>query len=332
MQVVVTGATGHVGANLVRMLLDRGDEVRVLIHQDALGLDGLDVEIHTGDVIQDDLSDLMSGAEVLYHLAAVISIDGDPTGAVEATNVVGPRRAAEAALAAGVRRMVHCSSIHAFAEEPVDVVVDEARPRDPDAPCAYNRSKARGEAAVREVVARGLDAVVVHPTGIIGPYDLRPSRMGQVLLDLYHRRLPATVAGGFNWVDVRDVCQGIIAAGERGRTGESYLLGGAYLPVSELAQLASELTGVPAPRLDLPRWVAVVGLPFIRAWCSLTGLAPLYTSESLRALEVYAQVDTSKAARELGYSPRPIRQTVEDTYAWFEANGRLAAPGAGGAA
>jgi len=323
---VVTGATGHIGANLVRALLAAGRRVRCVVRRDRTALDGLDVECVEADVRDAaSLREAFRGASTLFHLAAVISIDGDRHGLVTATNVDGARNAAEAALACGVGRMVHCSSIHAFVQSGPSATIVESMPRALDARhAAYDRSKAKGEQAVRAVVARGLDAVIVHPTAVIGPYDFKPSRMGRVLLDLHHRRLPSLIPGGFDWVDVRDVVAGLLGAEARGRTNESYLLSGRYAPVAELAQLAADVTGVPAPRWCTPFWLARAAAPFSTAVGRVRGREPLFTSESLDALATGTHVDCGKAREELGFSARDLRRTLRDAYSWFAETGRIA--------
>lgn len=323
--VAITGATGHVGSNLVRQLLERGDTVRALTRNpDPVELRGLSVQRFAGDVSSGDgLDALLDGAELVFHLAAQISIVGPMNGLVHKVNVEGARNVAAAAKRAKVRRMVHCCSVHVFEPEPFHQPTDESRPRVQrgEAP-AYDVSKAEGEAAVREAVADGLDAVIVHPSGVMGPHDFKPSRMGHVLLKLYRRRLPALLAGGFDWVDARDVSAGMIAAAERGRTNESYLLTGHYRTVEQVGDVAQSVTGVPRPRLVCPKWVAQVGAPFmdLAAW-AMRGGEPLYTSESLMPLELRMAYDRSKAARELGYAPRPFEETVRDSYAWMLARG-----------
>lgn len=327
--VAVTGATGHVGSNLVRQLVARGDTVRALTRKpDPVELRGLSVERVPGDVTSGDgLDALVDGADLLVHLAAQISIVGPMNGLVHAVNVEGVRHVVAAARRAGLPRMVHCCSVHVFEPEPFDQPTDERRPRVQrgDAP-AYDVSKAEGEAVVRQAVAEGLDAVIVHPSGVMGPYDFRPSRMGHVLLKLYRRRLPALLGGGFDWVDARDVSAGILAAADRGRTGESYLLTGHYRTVAQVAEVAAEITGVPRPRLVCPKWVADIGAPFmdLAAWF-MRGGEPLYTSESLMPLMLRMPYDRSKAEKELGYAPRPFEETVRDAYAWMLAQGVIEA-------
>ena len=215
LSVVVTGAAGHLGSNLVRALLARGESVRAMVHENREPLADLEVEQVRGDVRDpESLRRAFAGTDVVYHLAGVISIDGDRGGLVREVNVDGAANAAEAALAAGVRRMVHVSSIHAFRMTPLDRPLDETRARVEDKPgehAAYDRSKAEGERRVRLVVEKGLDCVIVHPSAVIGRLDFAPSRMGRVFLDLYHRSMPALIDGGFDFVDVRDVTQGTIA-------------------------------------------------------------------------------------------------------------------------
>jgi dihydroflavonol-4-reductase len=190
---------------------------------------------------------------------------------------------------------------------------------------AYDCSKAAGESAIRELVKQGLDAVIVHPSGIIGPFDFRPSRMGTVFLDLYHRKLPSLLDGGFDWVDVRDVVTGSIAAMERGRTNESYLLTGTWRSIGELATMAEAITGVRPPRFTSPPWLARIGAPFMEGWAKLTRQEPLYTAESLVALRANKVYLRDKSERELGYRPRPTEESVRETYRWFAASGRLPA-------
>jgi len=328
MTVVVTGASGHLGANLVRELLDREERVRVLVHRNTSPLDGLDVEAVRGDVLdREALRAAFAGADLVYHLAAVISISGDRHGKVRAVNVDGAENVARAALESGVRRLVHCSSVHSFDLRGGGPELDETAPRVPVGAGkrpAYDRSKADGERRVRALIDDGLDAVVVHPTGVIGPLDFEPSLMGGVFLRLYRGTLPGLIDGGFDFVDVRDVVRGLIAAAERGGRGESYLLGGHFCSVTELAALAAAVTGMRSPRLTFPMRVARLGVPLLWAVAKASRSEPLYTAESLEALRDAPRVDCGKAGRELGYTARPTKETVRDIYRWFARSGRIA--------
>jgi dihydroflavonol-4-reductase len=334
MTVVVTGASGHVGANLVRALLDQGRSVRALVHHDRRGIEGLDLDVVQGDVR--DLASLeraFAGAEVVYHCAARVSIQRDEGPLVEACNVEGPRYVVEACLRTGVRRLIHFSSIHAFQQHPLDEPLDETRAQvsldranGSRRASPYDRSKAAGEREVRQGIARGLDAVILNPTAVIGPHDYRPSHIGQVVLDLCRRRLPALVAGGFNWVDVRDVVAGALRAEQRAPTGASYLLVGHWVPVHELAATVADLSGVPTPRLVCPAWLAASAAPLFVAWGRLRGERPLFTPFSVLTLrDSNRTISYARAAQDLDYAPRPFQETIADTLGWFQSAGLLPA-------
>jgi dihydroflavonol-4-reductase len=318
--VLVTGASGHIGGVLVRALLQQGRSVRANVHGSAEGLEGLDgnLELVRGDVLDRDLLDrACSGVETVFHLAGIISIVGDPDGRVAAVNVQGPRNVAEASLAAGVRRMVHVSSVHAFDINSHDEEVTEASARVAAGAPAYDRSKAAGEEQVREVIAKGLDAVIVNPGGVLGPFDFEPSRMGTFFLQLAGRRLPGLVPGGFTWIDVRDVVSSMLAAEERGRCGESYLLTGPWYSMAQVAGQAEAFTGVRAPGLSVPLWLAHLAAPAMTLWAKMTGAEPLYTREALHAVAACRNISWQKAADELGHSPRPLEDTIRDLYRCF---------------
>ena len=322
MTVVVTGASGHLGANLVRSLLARGEQVRVLVHRSSSALAEVEQRLERveGSVCEpESLAPAFAGADRVYHLAGVISIDGDPDGRVHRVNVEGTRNVARACLEHGVGRLVHVSSVHAFDMDPRDRVLDETRRQVADSHrhSAYDRSKALGERVVREAVAKGLDAVIVNPTGIMGPVDHGPSRLGQLLQELATGRLPALLDGGFDFVDVRDVVDGTLAASERGGVGENYILGNTWYSLRELAELVAGASGKRPPMLVTPVWAARMGVPFARLAAKLTNSEPLFTRESLEVLVSNRSISSGKARSELGYSPRPLAQTVADTLDWF---------------
>ncbi len=315
----MTGAYGHVGANLVRALLAADWEVRAADRRRTDALVGLDVEHVDVDVLDPgSLRAAFADADVVFHLAAVISIVGDPTGVVWRVNVEGPGNAAEAALACDVGRFVHCSSVHAFDLEKCGPSIDEtaARAVGDHAP-AYDRSKNAGESSVRRVIEKGLDAVIVNPTGVIGPHDYGPSRMGETLVRLAERKIPVNVPGGFDFVDVRDLVTGMVSAAERGRTGENYLLSGTRLSIKELGRLVADSTGVRPPRIDLPmRLVAPLAPLVLRL--TPDDRTPLFTPDAMHALRYSPDASHHLAARELGYVARPIHETVADTLSWFD--------------
>jgi len=319
MNVTVTGASGHVGTNLVLGLLARGDRVRALVHRSVEPFEGLDVERLRGDVRDAHAVErAVAGSEIVYHLASIISIDGGQGGRVASVNVDGTRNVARCALRGGVRRLVHCSSMHAFDQQPLAQPLDEERAQVTHGP-AYDRSKALGEREVGSAIQDGLDAVIVNPTAVVGPNDFGPSRVGQLLLDLKRRGLVALVQGGVDWVDVRDVADGLIAAGRLGRSGENYILSGHWHSMRELAAMAEAVTGVPAPRLVVPMPLARLVAPLATAVGRFGKREPAFTSEALRALRSNGSILHDKATRELAYRPRPIAESIRDSYAWFGA-------------
>jgi dihydroflavonol-4-reductase len=328
MTVIVTGAGGHLGANLVRALLAQGRPVRALIHHDRRGIEGLEVETVRGDVCdRASLERAFDGAEVVYHAAARISISLREDLQVEAVNVAGTRNVVEACLRAGVRRLIHLSSIHALQQEPLDQPLDEERPLvDPRHAAPYDRSKAAAEREVRAGVARGLDAVILNPTAMIGPHDHAPSHIGQALLSMCRGTMPALIAGGFDWVDARDVVQGALRAEERAAAGARYLLSGHWASVCRLAEIVAGLSGVRAPWFVCPVWLGQAAAPFAAAWARLDGGRPLFTPFSVRTLHSNRRISHARAARDLGYAPRPLEDTIADTLRWFVESGMLDRP------
>jgi dihydroflavonol-4-reductase len=321
---VVTGASGHIGANLVRALVEQGRDVRVLVHEDTRAVDGLSVERVDADILDENsLHTAFAGAEIVHHLAARITLAYGRDDAAWRTNVDGTRNVVNACRVCDVRRLVHYSSIHAFSAFPVHETIDESRARAEQSAPIYDRSKAAAELEVLHGIEAGLDAVIVNPTAVIGPNDFKPSAMGKVLLDLAHRRMPALVSGGFNWVDARDVALGAISAESKGHKGGNYLLGGHYRSFEELAEMVEDVTGVPKPGLTIPVWAAMLGVPFAALASKFTGKEPKFTRASLRAVSHHQAISHEKSVVELGYVPRPLRHTLEDTFIWFRERGAV---------
>jgi dihydroflavonol-4-reductase len=337
--VVITGAAGHLGATLVRALRARGQEVRALVHRDRRALEGLDVEIARGSLSDvDSLRRAFAGADLVYHTAAYISIQSDEQQKLLEVNVRGARNVVEACLSSGVCRLVHVSSIEALEGEPRSMPVDESRPlvqsgafgggtvgpvaRGNSSP--YARSKAAGEREVRQGIERGLDAVILYPTAIVGPFDYRQGFPNSGLLAICEGRFWALIEGGFNWVDVRDVAEGALRAAEQAPAGARYILSGHWASLHDLAELAREIAGAPVPRLVFPLWLGRIGAPFVSAASRLVGRQPLYTPEALRPLDGNRYFSHERATRELGYQPRPLRETMVDTLQWFECGDALA--------
>lgn len=319
--IVVTGAPGHLGNNLVRLLLQRGMTVRAMVlkGESLEPLRGLDVEIVEGDVRHPSTLDrAFEGADTVFHLASIISLLPGRSDLLEQVNVHGARNVAESCLRMGVRRLVYTSSIHALVEPPRGTGIDESVGCDPArVMMEYSKTKAQGTLEVLDVVKQGLDAVVLFPSGVIGPHDFKPSEAGQMIMSFVKGRLPATVAGGYNFVDVRDVAEGHLLAAEKGRTGEGYILAGEWISVTDVLRCVSEIVGRPVPRLSVSPRLALAAARLLTWYCIKTGSKPMFSTDMIEALLSNSQVISTKAARELGYSARPIRETIRDTVLWM---------------
>ena len=324
---VITGASGHIGGVLVRALVGRDTRpVRAIFRKRRGTAADLGVEWVNGDILdKESLIAAFAGAETVFHLAAVISIDPGRAKEIHTANVSGTRNVVEAALECGVRRLVHFSSIQAYNQYPLDEVLDESRDSaDGTRHDSYNRSKAAGEMEVRRGIERGLDAVILNPTAVIGPFDGGPSHVGQFFLDLHRRKIPAQIVGGFDCVDVRDVVDAAMAAETQARCGENYLLSGGWYSMRDLALLSQQVTGVAVPRFVLPMFVARFWAPFQVVLDRSRGRRPLYTPAALRVMSgSNRRISSAKAQAELGFRSRPLADSVRDTYQWFDEQGML---------
>ena len=324
MLALVTGGGGRLGNVLVRRLVETGHQVRVLEPEKRPeSLDGLEIEFVSGSVLDPgDVAGAVGGVDVVYHLAAKIDLRPKKDPMMVPINVDGTRNVVEACLSRGLR-LVHTSSHHAVVREPLDEPLTEDRPLALDEKCDYHRSKAVGETIVLDACARGLDATIVNPGSMIGPHDYEPSMIGAALIDMYFGRVPVLLELLSDYVDVRDVADGMIAAAEKGRVGERYFLTGDVIPIMEMVSLYGELTGAKVPTRALPLWVGWVLLPFALAGSVLTKQDPFITADMLRASVSNTVVSHDKAHRELGYTIRPLRESLTDAVAWYRQRGWL---------
>ncbi len=330
--IVVTGATGHVGNVLVRQLTAQGQAVRALVmpDDDLRPLTGLDVEIVSGDVTDPaSLESAFTGADIVFHLAGIVTIMPGMARVLERVNVGGVRNVAAACRAAGVRRLVYTSSVHAIAEPPQGTAIDESQPFDPDRVLGdYARSKARATLLLLDEVARGgLDAVICCPTGIIGPGDYGISNVGQLILDFASGQLKSYVSGAYDFVDVRDVTRGLILAAEKGLKGRHYILSGAQVQVLELMKELEKDISYPAPTFRIPSAIARAAGVLASIYYRLLRRRPVFTAYSIDVLRSNSQVSSARARRELGFTSRPWRESIGDHVEWFRAEAML--PGRG---
>jgi dihydroflavonol-4-reductase len=317
---LITGATGHIGNVLVRKLLKRGEKVRALIppKESREPLEGPDVEAVEGDVLNlDSLFESLRGIRGIFHLAGVISIMPGPNPFVRKVNVEGTKNVLRAAKESGVEKFIYTSSIHAI-KRTEDGVIDETLPCDADNPYgAYDRSKAEATLEVLNAARAGLEAVVACPTGVIGPYDFRGSMMGAVIHDAAMAKPAMYVEGAYDFVDMRDVADGLITAAEKGRRGESYIFSGSRISVRYLLETVREITGRGFFQLKIPFHLAKIAAFFTPIYYRLAHAAPRFTPYSLEVLKSNSNISHAKATRELGYRPRSSYETISDTVKWF---------------
>ena len=323
----VTGATGFVGANLVRALLDAGWHVRALVRGPAPSLDGLPVERVAGDLFAPHLADAMRGSDALFHLAAHYSLWHRDRAAVLRVNVEGTRTVLAAARAAGVPRAVHTSSVAAIgvrAAGPADETYQSA----PEALVGtYKRSKYLGEMEARRAAAAGQDVVIVNPATPVGPWDARPTPTGEMLVRFLRRRMPAYVDTGLNVVDVAEVAEGHLAAYERGTSGERYILGNENLTLRALLERCSALTGIPAPRLRLPNAVPLAYAALREGVLARVGIPPDVSLESVRMARQMMYYDATKSVEVLGVRHRDVTPALAAAVTWFREHAYVPADG-----
>lgn len=329
--ILITGATGHIGNVLTKQLKekDAAEEIRVLLlpQEDYSCLDGLGLEIVRGDIRSyEDVLSAVQGCDKVFHLAGMIDIGRKGLSSLYDVNVGGTRNVVDACLACGVKRLVYVSSVHALPEPPRGQLIRESE----DFPCSgllghYALSKSQATAEVYRGIRSGLDAVIIFPTGIIGPDDYKFSELGRVLL--YGLQRPRRVMFGFqgeyDFVDVRDVASGLIAAMERGKAGEGYLLSGHRISVSDLFRTVQGTMGCHPRMLNIPAFLIRLAAPFSEFFGSLFRQRPLLTPYSFAVLQSNCLVDGSKAARDLGYHPRPAEVTLLESTEWMKQYTRI---------
>jgi dihydroflavonol-4-reductase len=323
--VVVTGATGHIGNALIRELVAHNIAIRALVlpGEDLQSLEGLPVEFVTGDITDyDSLLRAFEGANHVYHLAGIVSIssgDSRKGSMLQKVNIEGTRNVVRACFARNVKRLIFTSSIHAFPELPHGQTIVETKDFKIDKVLGgYARSKAEATNIVLDAVRNGLDAVIVHPTGVIGPYEYKRSNIGQLIVDFLNKRLYAYIDGAYDFVDVRDVARGLYLACEKGRKGENYILSGEQLTVKQLINYLAEFSGIKAPDVKIPIWFARLTAPFAELYYLILRQKPLFTSYSLHTLCSNSLTQHRKATEELGYNPRPIKEAIFDAIRWIK--------------
>jgi nucleoside-diphosphate-sugar epimerase len=326
MTVLVTGASGHLGLTLVQQLLAEGRAVRTLERYRTPYTANLPIEFVPGDLTRaDSLHGAFSGVEVVYHTAAMISLEANAWPALRAVNVEGTRTIVALCQAHGVRRLVHVSSLEVFQTHPLDQPLDESRPLIPETfPLPYPRSKVASQSIVRQAAAAGLDTVIVFPSAMLGPNDYKLSASNAAILQFARGEIPGLINGGYDWVDVRDVAAAMVRAERAAPAGAAYILSNQWASLRAVATLVEAAGGARAPRLTFPVWLAYLGIGPMALLARARSKRSLFTRQSLgSALTSNHHILHDRATADLGYAPRPLAATVTDTVRWLEDIGRF---------
>lgn len=326
--VFVSGGSGFVGSAVIRRLLSEGFRVRALIREGSRceGFDPAGVEIVSGDLRDAGaVRRAMQGARYAFHVAADYRLWVPDPATMIAINVEGTRNVMQAALAAGVERIVHTSSVATLALDEAGGVSDETRPAiEDDAIGLYKKTKLRAERLVEAMVAQqALPAVIVNPSTPVGPCDVKPTPTGKIIVEAASGRMPAYVDTGLNLVHVDDVAAGHLAALRHGRIGERYVLGGENVGLREMLGVIAGIVGRPAPRIALPRPLIYPLALAAEAFAAVTGRTPFVTRDGLRMARHRMFFSSEKARRELGYRARPYGDGLAEAIAWFRVAGML---------
>lgn len=324
MRAFVTGGTGFVGANLIRLLLQQGYQVRALVrpHSQLDNLKDLDLEIVNGDLNDPNLSQQIQGCQVCFHVAALYSLWQADRDLLYQHNVLGTRNVLAAARQAGVERTVYTSSVAAIGVKGDGIPVDETYQSPVEKLVGhYKQSKYWAEQEARKAARSGQDVVIVNPSSPIGAWDIKPTPTGDIILRFLRRQMPVYMDTGLNFIHVQDVAWGHLQALERGRLGDRYILGNQNLSLKQLLDHLEQITGIPAPQRSIPAWI-----PLSVAWVEERILSPLGKTPSvpLDGVKMARQAmyyNPSKAVTELGLPQTPIATALKDAVDWFVAHG-----------
>ncbi len=335
MNCFVTGASGFIGANLVHELVARGHRVKALLRaeSDVRGLRGADFERVSGDLLdRDALASGLENCDWCFHVAASYQLWLRDYAPMYQANVEGTRNVIEAAGRAGCKKIIYTSTVGTiglpkknadgkFTPTDESAIATEAQMAND-----YKRSKFQAEmVALNLFREKNLPVVIVNPSAPVGPRDVKPTPTGQVIVDFLNRKLPAYLETGLNWVHVRDVAVGHILAAEKGKLGERYILGHAdgNWTMQEMLRALEEISGLPAPKMKVPYWIALAAAHADEAVSSFTGKPPRAPLAGVRMAKYKMWFNPAKAIRELGLPQTPPKQALADAVEWFRANGHV---------
>jgi dihydroflavonol-4-reductase len=322
--IFLTGATGFIGGHLLKALVNEGAKVRCLVRRSSSrrNLKGLPVEEVEADLRAPNLlREVMTGCDLVFHCAADYRLYARDKSELYDTNVEGTRNVLKIASETGVRRIVYTSSVGALGLHPDGRPADETTPVTlKDMVGHYKKSKFLAERVADEWVAKGLPVVIVNPSTPVGEGDLKPTATGKMIVDFLKRKIPGYVDTGLNLVDVRDVAQGHLLAAQKGKVGEKYILGNRNMSLEEIFTTLAEISGLPAPKLEIPHWLPMGVAAVETTFCRLTGFEPRVPLESVKLSRHKMYFDGSKAVRELGMPQTPVEEALRRAVDWFRDN------------
>jgi dihydroflavonol-4-reductase len=325
MTTLVTGATGFVGSHVARLLVARGEHVRAMVRSGCSmrALQGVAVERCDGDLRDAaSLGRALAGVSRIYHVAADYRLWARDPQEIYDNNVEGTRNLLEAAGRCGVERFVYTSTVATIAVQRPGALPDERTvARLEEMIGDYKRSKFLAEQEAFHAAENGIPVVIVNPTTPVGPGDWKPTPTGRIIVDFLNGRMPAYVDTGLNVAAVEDVAAGHLLAGEQGRIGERYILGGRNMTLKEILGVLADLTGLPAPGIRIPHAVALLAAHADQIWARIRGREPQIPVDGVRMARHRMFVDSSKAERELGYTPGPVEAALGRAVRWYRENG-----------
>lgn len=326
---LITGAAGHLGNTLVHRLLELKKNIKILVLPNERNIPGGNIEVCYGDVCNmESLETLFQNPEsrdlIVIHAAGIVSIASKYQQKVYDVNVLGTKNVVEWCKRSKVKKLVYVSSVHAIPEKPKGQTINETNKFNPnDVIGLYAKTKAEATSIVLEASKRGLDASVVHPSGISGPFDNGRGHLTVLVTDYYKGRLTAAINGGYDFVDVRDVAEGIVSCCNKGESGECYILSNRYFEVREILYMLHKITGKKEIKRILPLWFIKLTAPLAELYYKILRQPPLFTAYSIYTLNSNAVFSHEKATKELDYTTRDMEQTLTDTIDWLKAKNRL---------
>ena len=331
MKVFVTGATGFIGASIVRELIKDGCRVRALVRigADIRNLQGLDLEIWPGDLLDSDsLQAGIKGCEQVYHAAADYRLWSSDPSVMYRVNVDGTKAVLAAALKADVQRVIYTSSVGTLGNP------GNGEPGNEDTPVSfadmagdYKKSKFLAEREAEKFIDKGLPLIIVNPSTPVGPLDIKPTPTGKIIVDFLNRRMPAYLDTGLNLIAVEDCAKGHLLAAKKGRIGRKYILGNRNLTLREIFTMLENITGLPAPKVRLPYLPILMAAYINEGLSKLTGHVPLIPLAGVKMARKFMFFDPSRAIKELGLPQTPVETALQQAVAWFGENGYLSQRG-----